>query len=88
MKRIILAAAREEDGVIGQRATGGIRPAAHAERLVFTLVVQFLSEKLFKAAQIPQVLEDMQNRLLPINLRHSFLLVRTDTLASSFSEAL
>ena len=50
MKGIILAAAREQDGILDQRLAGGIRSAAHAERLVFALVVQFLPEKLFKPA--------------------------------------
>lgn len=71
MKRIILAAAREQDRIIDQRLAGRIWPAAHAERLVFALVVEFLLEQLFKAAQIPQVLQDIQNRLLSFDLGHS-----------------
>ena len=48
MKGVVFAAAREQDGIIDQPLAGGIRPAAHAERLVFALVVQLLPEKLFK----------------------------------------
>src|SRR3972149_6212597 len=73
MKCMILDAACEQDGIIGQRTAGGIRPAARAKRLVFALVVQFLPEQLFKAAQIPQVPEDRENRLLSFNLGHSSL---------------
>jgi hypothetical protein len=71
VKRIVCAAASEKDGIIDQRLADGIRPAPHAKGLIFTLVVEFLPEKLFEAAQIPQVLEDMQNRLLSFDLGHS-----------------
>jgi len=81
---IILFAAREQDGIIGQRAASGIRPVAHTERLVFALVVQFLPEQFFKAAQIPQVPEDIKNRLLSFNLGHSSLARRASTPAFSF----
>jgi hypothetical protein len=57
--------------IIGQRTAGGIRPAAHAERPVFALVVQFFPKQLFETAQIPQVPEDSQNRLLSFNPGHS-----------------
>ncbi len=87
MKRLILAAARKQDGIIGQRAADGIRPVASAQRLVFALVVQFLPEQFFKAAQIPQVPEDGENRLLSFNPGHSSLTRRAGASAFSLSEA-
>jgi hypothetical protein len=87
MKRIICAAASKKDWIIGQRLADGIRPASHAEGLVFTLVVQFLPEELFEAAKIPQVLEDMQNRLLSFDLGHSPLPGQWRSPALSFLEA-
>jgi len=72
--------------IIAQSLADGIRPTSHAEGLVFTFVVQFLPKELLKARQIPQVLEDMQNRLLSFDLGHSPLPGQWRSPALSFLE--